>query len=125
MYNSKLSKDPFKSTINDLKMFEQTQYCFEYIKQESNSKSDEEIMVHAEIASACFRQASEYYKAAISVSLCTSPLLFSYALNNILKGTCYLKTFDNEIISGFSSHGFSVKNEDIYKLNGMEQLFHY
>lgn len=115
MYNSKLSKDPFKSTINDLKMFEQTQYCFEYIKQESNSKSDEEIMVHAEIASACFRQASEYYKAAISVSLCTSPLLFSYALNNILKGTCYLKTFDNEIISRFSSHGFSVKNEDIYE----------
>lgn len=115
MYNSKLSKNPFESTINDLKMFEQTKYCFEYIKQENNSKSDEEIMEHAKIASACFRQAGEYYKAAISVSLCTSPLLFSYALNNILKGTSYLKTFDNEIISGFSNHGFNVKNESIYE----------
>lgn len=115
MYNSKLSKDPFESTINDLKMFEQTKYCFEYIKQENNSKSDKEIMEHAKIASACFRQASEYYKAAISVSLCTSPLLFSYALNNILKGTSYLKTFDNKIISGFSTHGFSIKNASIYE----------
>lgn len=38
IHNSKLSKDPFESTINDLKMFEQTQYCFEYIKQENGNK---------------------------------------------------------------------------------------
>ena len=112
-FNIKSANDPFSSTINDLKMFEQTCYCFDYIKKIRNDKLDEEIMKHAEIASACFRQASEYYKAANDVSLSTSPLLFSYAINNLLKGTCYLTTFDEDIISGFNNHGFQVKNEEI------------
>ncbi len=112
-YDSKLSKNPFESTINDLKLFEQTQYCFEYIRQINSSKSDEEVMAQAEISSACFRQANEYYKAATQVSLSTSPLLFSYAINNILKGTCHLLTFEETIISGFNNHGFQVKNDEI------------
>ena len=113
IYNSKLSKNPFESTVNDLKMFEQTQYCFEHIKQTNSNKSDEEIIVHADIASACFRHANEYYKAATLVGLSTSPLLFSYAINNILKGTCYLLTFDENILSGFNNHGFQVKSKEI------------
>lgn len=112
-FNTRLAKEPFNSTINDLKMFEQTQYCFDFIKKGNSDRLDEEIMAHAEIASACFRQASEYYKAANDVSLSTSPLLFSYAINNLLKGACYLITFNEEIINGFGKHGFEVKNEEI------------
>lgn len=113
MTNYKTNTNPLEATINDLKMFEQTQYCYEYIKENNSNKTDEEIQRHAQIASACFRQASEYYKAAYNVSIYTSPLLFSYALNNILKGTCFLKSFDSNIIEGFSQHGFEINNEDI------------
>lgn len=112
-FNSRLSKDPNSFTINDLKLFEQTNYCFDYIKDLNQDKFDNEIMKHAEIASACFRQASEYYKAANSVSLSTSPLLFSYAFNNLLKGTCYLMSFKEDIINGFGKHGFVVDNKEI------------
>ena len=112
-YSLRFSKNPFESTINNLKMFEQTQYCFEYIKKRNNNKTEEEMMLHAKISSACFRQANEYYKAANNVSISTSPLLFSYAINNILKGAVYLLTFDTSIINGFNKHGFEVKEEDI------------
>lgn len=113
MYNLRFSKNPFESTINDLKMFEQTQFCYEYIEKRNNNKTKDELLLHAKISSACFRQANEYYKAANNVSLSTSPLLYSYALNNILKGIGYLMTFDASIINGFNKHGFEVEKKDI------------
>ena len=109
----RISNNPLESTFNDLKMFEQTQYCYEYIKKENPNVPDEEIIKHADISSACFQQASEYYKAGVNSSLNTNPLLFSYAMNNILKGLAYLKTFDTGILDGFNKHGFSVKPVDI------------
>lgn len=110
----KLSNNVLESTFNNLRLFEQTQYCYNYIEKKFPNKTKEEITEHAEIASACFRQSFEYYNAALKASLNTSPLLYSYALNNILKGTAYLMTYDTNTISGFKSHGFSIKDDDIY-----------
>lgn len=109
----KFSNNPTESTFNNLKLFEQTQYCYDFIKKQYPDKSPEEIKIHAEIASACFRQSFEYYNVAVSASLNTSPLLYSYALNNILKGTAYLKSFENDIIDNFKWHGFQIKDENI------------
>ena len=39
----RISNNPLESTFNDLKMFEQTQYCYEYIKKENPNVPDEEI----------------------------------------------------------------------------------
>jgi hypothetical protein len=111
--NIKMSKNPLDSIFNDLKLFEQYKYSYNYIKKNNPDISDDEIIEHAEISSACFRQEREYYNAATNVSLCTSPLLYSYALNNLLKGSCYLKTFDEQILLGFRKHGFGVKTENI------------
>lgn len=111
----RVSKNPIDSTLNDLKVFEQRQYCFDYIKENSQGKTDDEISQHAIISSACFRQASEYLTASNNVSLSTKPLLLSYALNNLLKGVCYLKSFDNDILIGFTDHGFKVQDKNIKK----------
>lgn len=107
-YKYKMVKNPIQSTFNDLKLFEQNNYCYDYLKNRFTDKSEEELSEHAEIASSCFRQASEYYNAAISSSISTSPLLYSYSLNNLLKGVCYLISFDEKILKGFKAHGFKV-----------------
>lgn len=118
-YEYRIVKDPILSTFNDLKLFEQESYCYKYIKALFPNEKDEDIIIHSEIASACFRQASEYYLAGQKVSISTSPLLYSYAMNNLLKGVCYLKSFDKSILDGFYKHGFSLRNiklkEDILK----------
>lgn len=107
-YKYKMVKNPIQSTFNDLKLFEQTNYCYDYLKNKFAYKSEEELLEHSEIASSCFRQASEYYSAAITLSISTSPLLYSYSLNNLLKGVCYLISFDEKILKGFKAHGFKV-----------------
>lgn len=111
--NIKKSKNPFDSTLNDLKLFEQTNYCFNYIKDNNPTIDDKDISIHSKIASACFRQANEFLKSANKVTLTTSPLLYSYALNNYLKGSAYLLTFDKDILKGFKNHGFSVKDDKV------------
>lgn len=112
-YNYKITSNSFESTLNDLKMFEQNQYCYNYIKNIFPSENEDKIKEHAEISAACFRQANEYYIASQTVTLSTKPLLLSYAFNNILKGICNLKYFDEKILGNFSRHGFEVKNQDI------------
>lgn len=112
-YDYRITNDSLESTFNDLKMFEQNQYCYDYIKNIFAHEDNEKILEHADISAACFRQANEYYLASQSVSLSTKPLLLSYAFNNILKGTCYLKFFDETILKNFGSHGFEVKDKNI------------
>ena len=112
-YEKKLVKDPIQSTFNDLKLFEQNNFCREYLKKNFDSINNDKLKHHSEIAAASFRQASEYYKAASSASINTSPLLFSYALNNLLKGVCYLKSIDSELLKGFKSHGFVVEDSQL------------
>ena len=107
-YKNKMVKNPLQSTFNDLKLFEQNSYCYDYLKSKFIDKREDEIKEHSEIASSCFRQAFEYYNSAISSTIATSPLLFSYSLNNLLKGTCYLISFDENILKGFKAHGFKV-----------------
>lgn len=109
-YEKKMVRDPIQSTFNDLKLYEQNSYCYKYLKDNNPDIEESVIQSHSEIASASFRQASEYYNAAINTSIRTSPLLYSYAMNNLLKGVCYLKSFDNEILDGFGAHGFKVEN---------------
>lgn len=60
-YMYKMVKNPIQSTFNDLKLFEQNNYCHDYLKNRFTDKSEEKLSEHAEIASSCFRQASEYY----------------------------------------------------------------
>lgn len=110
MTKYKYSKNSIESVFNDLKLFEQNSYCYEYIRKKYDEIEEARIKIHAEIASACFRQASEYYKIASMASISTSSLLYSYALNNLLKGVCYLISFDDEILDGFKAHGFKVDN---------------
>lgn len=109
----KKTTDPFTAVFNDLKLFEQTQYCYDYLKSNFTNESDELLKKHAEISSACFRQAKEYYNAALQTSLNSNPLLYSYSLNNLLKGSSYLLTIDEDILKGFKAHGFKVDNEHL------------
>ncbi len=110
-YNSKMVKNPLQSVFNDLKLFEQDNYCYNYLKEKFGGRNSIELIEHSKVASSCFRQASEYYKSAINASINTNPLLFSYALNNLLKGVCYLKSFDEKILNGFKAHGFKVDSK--------------
>lgn len=107
------SNNPFEDTFNELQLFQQTSYCIEYLKIHNGNKTEQEILTNAEIASACFRQANEFILAAQNVSLATSPLLYSYALNNYAKGMTYLLTFDQDKLSYFKQHGFKVDNNKI------------
>ena len=107
-YDYKMTKNPLQAVFNDLKLFEQNRFCYNYLRKDFTDKTEEKLKNHADIASACFRQASEYYKVASNASISTSPLLYSYALNNLLKGVCYLKSYDDEILDGFKAHGFKV-----------------
>lgn len=113
LIQNKKVNDPIKGTFNDLKLFEQNNYCYRYLK-DNNPNVDESNLIHnSEIASSAFRQANEYYNSALNASINTAPLLYSYAMNNLLKGVCYLKTFDEEILNGFNAHGFKVKREHL------------
>lgn len=118
-YKYKIVKNTAYSTFNDMKLFEQNSYCFDYLKNRFPDIDDIELKAHSDIASACFRQAFEYYYSANSASLTTSPLLYSYSLNNLLKGVCYLISFDEEILKGFKSHGFKVDSNYLDESNAL------
>ncbi len=107
MNNEIIVDDPLKYILRELELFEQTDYCKKYIAKKIVGIKDVDLEKHSEIASACFRQASEYFKAGNSVSLATKPLLYSYALNNYAKGMVYLTTKDDKLLNGFNKHGFS------------------
>lgn len=111
----KKSNESFESVFNDLKLYEQTQYCYAYLKNKFVNEKDDLLKEHAEIASACFRQAKEYYAAALQTSLNANPLLYSYSLNNLLKGTCFLISCDEDIIKGFRAHGFKVEESNLFE----------
>ena len=112
-YKKKKVKDPIQSTFNDLKLFEQNSYCYKYLKNNNSNIDDSILLEHADIASSSFRQASEYYKSASMSPISTSPLLYSYAMNNLLKGVCYLISFDSDILDGFRGHGFKLENKNL------------
>ena len=118
-YNYKKVNNPLQAVFNDLKLFEQNNFCYDYLKQTFSDKTEEELNQHSDVAAACFRQANEYYKVAINSDISTSPLVYSYALNNLLKGVCYLKSFDDELLKGFKSHGFSVNGDKLSKVDAL------
>ena len=110
---TKISHNTMKDTINDLKLFSQTNYCKKFLRINYDNIDDKSLEVHAEISSACFRQAFEYYNTAINSPITTSPLLYSYCLNNMAKGMTYLLTTDEKILNGFRNHGFTVNSSKI------------
>ena len=113
MVEKHFSNNYLKDTIEDLKLFEQTIYCYNYIKNKYPTLDKDNLEEQADIASACFRQANEYIKSAKIAPLSTNPLLYSYALNNFSKGMAYLLFIDETILSNFNDHGFKVLNENI------------
>jgi len=104
-----ISDNPLFDMFKELSLFEQTSYCVKYIESNILNLSSEQILYHADIASACFRQAKEYYEAGKKVSLSTRPLLYSYSINNYTKGMAYLTTNNDDILKGFGNHGFKYE----------------
>lgn len=105
----KTSKNPMQDMLENLQLFQQTGYCERYIKQNNSQIDQDKINKYADIASASFRQANEFIKSAENASIATNPLLYSYALNNFLKGLAYLKyNNDESLLNQFGKHGFSI-----------------
>lgn len=113
IYNSKNSISPIEDILKELSLFKQTTYCFEHLKKNFPDITDCEIAEHAQVASSCFRQAFEFYTSAKSANITTSPLLYSYSLNNFAKGLIYLSSFDSKMTDFFKKHGFKVENKNI------------
>ena len=110
------STNEFIDTLNNIKLFAQYKYCFNYIKNNNPDLEEEIIAYHSEISSSCFRQSLEFLNSALQTSLSTSPLLYSYCLNNLIKGATYLKNFDEDVLYHFGKHGFSIP-ENLLKDN--------
>lgn len=104
-----ISENPLFDMFKELSLFEQTNYCINYIKDNIIGIDDIKAIEQGEIASACFRQAKEYYEAGQKVSLSTRPLLYSYSMNNYTKGMAYLTTTDEDVLKGFKRHGFDYR----------------
>lgn len=105
----KTSKNPMQDMLENLQLFQQTGYCERYIKQNNSQIDQDKINENADIASASFRQANEFIISAENASIATNPLLYSYALNNFLKGLAYLKyNNDESLLNQFEKHGFSI-----------------
>lgn len=111
--NQKKSMDSLKDTLNDIKLFSQHNYCFNYIRNNNKELTEEIVEKHADISSACFRQSLEFLTSASTAPLSTSPLLYSYCLNNMIKGAIYLKVFDDVILNNFGKHGLSIKEQSL------------
>ena len=109
----KYSNKPFEDTLNELKLFRQMMYCKEYINARYRTLSEEEINSKAKVASACFRQAFQFYDSASYAMLSTAPLLFSYCVNNLIRGFAFLNCTDDNIFKNLQKHGFSVKKENL------------
>lgn len=110
---TKISNNVLIDTINDLRLFSQTNYCKRFLKNKFENICDSDLELHSEISSACFRQAFEYYNTAKNSPITTSPLLYSYSLNNMAKGLTYLLTLDDKILAGFKNHGFTLTSSKI------------
>lgn len=113
MLNNKISNNLQKDTLEDLQLFQQTNYCYKYIKKQYPDCNEDEVLHSSKIASACFRQANEFMISAQNASLSTNPLLYSYALNNFAKGMAYLICIEEDMLKYFNKHGFNIKNENI------------
>lgn len=113
MLNTKLSNNPLKDILADLQLFQQTNYCYNYIKNKYPDCEENQILYSSEVASACFRQANEFIISAQNANLSTNPLLYSYALNNFAKGMAYLLYVDEEILKYFKEHGFYISDDNI------------
>lgn len=109
----KYSNKPFEDTLNELMLFRQMMYCKKYITTRYRTLADDEINSKAKIASACFRQASQFYDSANFAMLSTAPLLFSYCVNNLIRGFAFLNCTDDNILKNLQKHGFSVKKENL------------
>lgn len=109
----KISDNVIIDTLNDLRLFTQTNYCKKYLKNNFKGISNEQLELHAEISSACFRQSFEYYDTANNSPITTSPLLYSYCLNNMAKGLTYLQTLDENILKNFKRHGFNISDSNV------------
>lgn len=109
----KKSNKPFEDTVSELMLFKQMNYCSNYIKNRFKQISEDEINKKAKIASACFRQAFEFYESAQKATLNTSPLLYSYCINNLIRGFAYIFCINEKILNNFQIHGFSVKKENL------------
>lgn len=113
-YNNYLSKNtanPLEEMLKELSLFKQTKYCYNYIKKQVPGKEESEVLRQAEISSASFRQAFEFYKSAQLTYVSTSPLLYSYCINNLAKGLIYL--YNPTLGKYFKKHGFQVSDENI------------
>lgn len=113
MLNTKISKNPLKDILADLQLFQQTNYCYNYIKNKYPDNEETKILHSSEIASACFRQANEFMISAQNANLSTNPLLYSYALNNFTKGMAYLLYLDENMLKYFKRHGFNIADDSI------------
>lgn len=113
MLGAKISNDPLKDILADLQLFQQTNYCYNYIKSQYPEVEENKILYSSEIASACFRQANEFMVSAKAANLSNNPLLYSYALNNFAKGMAYLLYLDEEMLNYFKEHGFKIPDNNI------------
>lgn len=113
MLNTKTSNNPLKDILADLQLFQQTNYCYNYIKNKYPDGEEAKILYSSEVASACFRQANEFIISAQNANLSTNPLLYSYALNNFAKGMAYLLYLDEEMLKYFKDHGFCISDNNI------------
>lgn len=115
MLNNKISNNQLKDILADLQLFQQTNYCYNYIKNKYPNGEEAKILYSSKVASACFRQANEFIISAQNANLSTNPLLYSYALNNFVKGMAYLLYLDEEMLKYFKDHGFYISNDNIKK----------
>ena len=115
MLNNKISNNPLKDILADLQLFQQTNYCYNYIKNKYPNGEEAKILYSSKVASACFRQANEFIISAQNANLSTNPLLYSYALNNFVKGMAYLLYLDEEMLKYFKDHGFYISDDNIKK----------
>ena len=111
----KYSNKPFENTLNELMVFKQMLYCKKYITIRYSGLNENEIDSKAKVASACFRQAFQFYDSARSAMLSTSPLLFSYCVNNLIRGFAFLYSTNTRVFENLQNHGFSVKREKLNK----------
>ena len=110
-YSSKSSQKPIDDILRDLSLFQQTTYCYKYIKKNNKNMSEDDLKINSEFSSAAFRQAFEFYQSAKNASLFTSPLLYSYSLNNFAKGIIYL--MDSSLNRYCNKHGLTVNKTEI------------
>lgn len=103
------SEKPLDELWLQLRLFESEYYSRQFLKEKYSDITDEELDKLSVIFTSNIKQAHEYYSAASSVSILTSPLLYYYGmmcLTNVL-WTSLNKTEEIKEI-----HGLKSKAED-------------